>query len=289
MSWLALLVAASAVNLLVAEIFDWCPWLAERLIRRAVRKLPTDVRERYLDEWLAELEAVPGRGVSSLVFAVLVLAGASKVCHEVAGSPRSSVAGLAFKRTIDAAIALASLFFVAPVILCVVLAVRVSSPGPIMFRSMRRGIGQKRFACLTFRTMHSNAGAPQCDLDGVNEASGALFRIRGDPWLTPIGRLLRRFSMDGLPQLVNVLRGEMSLVGPRPLRGRDHDLLEERHHKRYVVKPGITGLAQLHEFRGPLSVAECAELDLYYVDHRSLWLDLKILALTLLTSLRKRD
>src|SRR5207302_6195766 len=125
------------------------------------------------------------------------------------------------------------------------LAVRVSSRGPIVFRSTRRGIGQRPFECLKFRTMHTNAEELQAELEALNEASGALFKIRRDPRLTRVGGFLRRFSLDELPQLVNVLRGDMSMVGPRPLPLRDYNRLDEWHRKRYLVLPGITGLWQV--------------------------------------------
>jgi lipopolysaccharide/colanic/teichoic acid biosynthesis glycosyltransferase len=146
---------------------------------------------------------------------------------------------------------------------------------------------QRPFACLMFRTMHTEAEARQADLEDLNEADGALFKIRDDPRLTAVGRLLQRSSLDGLPQLVNVLRGEMSLVGPRPLPERDYAMLDDWQRKRYLVKPGVIGLTQLHELREPISAAECAELDIYYVDHRSPWLDLKILARTLLAMFQR--
>src|SRR6202035_2106262 len=109
------------------------------------------------------------------------------------------------------------LVVLSPLLLLITLAVRLSSRGPILFHSIRRGIGQRPFPCLKFRTMHTDAEERQADLEEMNEASGALFKIRDDPRLTRVGRMLRRFSLDELPQLVNVLRGEMSLVGPRPL------------------------------------------------------------------------
>jgi lipopolysaccharide/colanic/teichoic acid biosynthesis glycosyltransferase len=168
-----------------------------------------------------------------------------------------------------------------------VIAVRVSSRGPILFRSMRRGIGQRPFACLKFRTMHTDAEEQQDDLEEFNEASGALFKIREDPRLTPVGRLLRRFSLDELPQLVNVLRGEMSLVGPRPLPQRDYDMLEDWHRKRYLVLPGITGLWQVSG-RSELDFDDLVHLDFIYLEHWSLALDLTILLKTIPAVLSQR-
>src|SRR5271163_4827563 len=133
------------------------------------------------------------------------------------GPPVFEGIDFALKRTFDIVGATLLLVLLSPLLLAITLAVRLSSRGPVLFHSMRRGIGQRPFACLKFRTMHTDAEESQADLEALNEASGALFKIREDPRLTPIGHLLRRFSLDELPQLVNVLRGEMSLVGPRPL------------------------------------------------------------------------
>src|SRR5258708_9763608 len=110
---------------------------------------------------------------------------------------------------------------------------------------MRAGKAGKPFYCFKFRTMAEHGDQIQADLEPMNEQTGALFKIREDPRLTPVGRLLRRFSLDELPQLANVVRGEMSLVGPRPLTMRDYELLEDWHKKRYLVLPRITGLWQV--------------------------------------------
>jgi exopolysaccharide biosynthesis polyprenyl glycosylphosphotransferase len=184
------------------------------------------------------------------------------------------------KRAFDLVGATLLLLLLSPLLLAIVLAVRLSSRGPIVFRSMRRGIGQRSFACLKFRTMHTDAEHRQLDLEELNEASGALFKIRDDPRLTPVGRLLRRFSLDELPQLVNVLRGEMSLVGPRPLPERDYEMLEDWHRKRYLVLPGITGLWQVSG-RSELDFDDLVHLDFIYLERWSLALDLTILLKTI--------
>ena len=137
-----------------------------------------------------------------------------------------------------------------------------------------------RFKCLKFRTMYCDADEHQGALEELNEASGALFKIRDDPRLTPVGRLLRRFSLDELPQLVNVLRGEMSLVGPRPLPERDFEMLADWHRKRYLVLPGITGLWQVSG-RSELDFDDLVHLDFIYLERWSLALDLAILLKTI--------
>jgi exopolysaccharide biosynthesis polyprenyl glycosylphosphotransferase len=186
----------------------------------------------------------------------------------------------ALKRAFDIVGSILLLLLLSPLLLGIVVAVRLSSRGPVVFRSMRRGIGQRPFACLKFRTMYTDAERLQSGLEEFNEATGALFKIRDDPRLTPIGRVLRRFSLDELPQLVNVLRGEMSLVGPRPLPERDYEMLEEWHRKRYLVLPGLTGLWQVSG-RAELDFDDLVRLDFIYLEHWSLALDLTILLKTL--------
>jgi exopolysaccharide biosynthesis polyprenyl glycosylphosphotransferase len=193
----------------------------------------------------------------------------------------------ALKRTFDLVGATVLLVLLSPLLLAIVLAVRLSSRGPIVFRSTRRGIGQRPFACLKFRTMHTDAEQRQADLEELNEASGALFKIREDPRLTRVGRALRRFSLDELPQLFNVIRGEMSLVGPRPLPERDYEMLEDWHRKRYLVLPGITGLWQVSG-RSELDFDDLVHLDFIYLERWSLALDLTILLKTIPAVLSQR-
>jgi exopolysaccharide biosynthesis polyprenyl glycosylphosphotransferase len=203
------------------------------------------------------------------------------------GPPVFEGVDFALKRAFDLVGATILLFLLSPVLLAIVIAVWLSSRGPILFRSTRRGIGQRPFPCLKFRTMHTDAEEAQAELEELNEATGALFKIREDPRLTRVGRVLRRFSLDELPQLVNVLRGEMSLVGPRPLPQRDYDMLEEWHRKRYLVLPGITGLWQVSG-RSELDFDDLVHLDFIYLEHWSLALDLTILLKTLPAVISRR-
>jgi exopolysaccharide biosynthesis polyprenyl glycosylphosphotransferase len=203
------------------------------------------------------------------------------------GPPVFEGVDYALKRTFDVVGATLLLVVLSPLLLAITLAVRVSSRGPIIFRSTRRGIGQRPFKCLKFRTMHSSAEEQQAELDSLNEASGALFKIRRDPRLTRVGRVLRRFSLDELPQLINVLRGEMSLVGPRPLPQRDYEKLEDWHRKRYLVLPGVTGLWQVSG-RSELDFDDLVHLDFIYLEHWSLALDLSILLKTIPAVLSRR-
>jgi exopolysaccharide biosynthesis polyprenyl glycosylphosphotransferase len=183
------------------------------------------------------------------------------------------------KRTFDLVGSSLLIIVLSPVLAAAALAVRLSSRGPIVYRSMRPGIGGVPFACLKFRTMYRDADQRQADLESLNEASGALFKMRDDPRMTPVGRFLRRYSIDELPQLFNVARGQMSLVGPRPLPERDFHRLHEWHKKRYLVTPGITGLWQVSG-RSELDFDDLVRLDFLYLERWSVFLDLSILVKT---------
>ena len=193
----------------------------------------------------------------------------------------------ALKRTFDLVLATASLILLSPALLVIAVAVKLSSSGPVIYRSVRPGMGGKPFYCFKFRTMREHAEQIQADLEPLNEQTGALFKIRHDPRLTRVGRLLRRFSLDELPQLVNVIRGEMSLVGPRPLPMRDFNRLEEWHKKRYLVLPGITGLWQVSG-RADLDFDDLVRLDFLYLERWSMMLDLSILLKTIPAVLTRR-
>jgi exopolysaccharide biosynthesis polyprenyl glycosylphosphotransferase len=193
----------------------------------------------------------------------------------------------AVKRSFDFVVSLLLLMILSPLLLLISVAVAVSSRGPVLYRSMRPGIGGESFACLKFRTMRSGADQMQADLESINEATGALFKIRHDPRLTRVGRLLRRYSLDELPQLLNVLAGQMSLVGPRPLPQRDFDQLQEWHKKRYRVLPGITGLWQVSG-RSELDFDDLVRLDFLYLERWSVGLDLAIMLKTVPAVISRR-
>jgi exopolysaccharide biosynthesis polyprenyl glycosylphosphotransferase len=193
----------------------------------------------------------------------------------------------AAKRTFDLSLATVGLLLAAPALVAISVAVKLSSRGPVIYRSVRPGMGGKPFRCFKFRTMREHADQIQDDLEPLNELSGALFKIRDDPRLTGAGRLLRRFSLDELPQLVNVIRGEMSLVGPRPLPMRDFERLEDWHKKRYLVLPGITGLWQVSG-RAELDFDDLVRLDFLYLERWSILLDLSILLKTIPAVITRR-
>jgi exopolysaccharide biosynthesis polyprenyl glycosylphosphotransferase len=193
----------------------------------------------------------------------------------------------AAKRTFDLVLSTVALVLLSPVLLVIGLAVKLTSPGPVIYRSIRPGMAGRPFRCFKFRTMREHADLIQTDLEPLNESTGALFKIRNDPRMTGVGRILRRFSLDELPQLVNVVRGEMSLVGPRPLPMRDFERLEDWHKKRYLVLPGITGLWQVSG-RSELDFDDLVRLDFLYLERWSMLLDLSILLKTIPAVLMRR-
>jgi exopolysaccharide biosynthesis polyprenyl glycosylphosphotransferase len=188
---------------------------------------------------------------------------------------------LVVKRGIDILGSTALLLLLAPLLAVIAAAVKVGSPGPVLFEQERFGYRKRRFRMLKFRTMVDGADRLQAQLESRNEAQGPVFKIRADPRITPLGRFLRRTSLDELPQLWNVLRGEMSLVGPRPLPVRDVTRFSEAWlMRRFSVTPGITGLWQVSG-RSNLGFDEWVALDLEYIDNWSLALDFRILLKTI--------
>lgn len=188
---------------------------------------------------------------------------------------------LTLKRAVDVAGAAVLLVLLAPVMLAVAVAVKLTSPGPALFTQDRYGYMKRLFRMYKFRTMVPNAEQLHAALEGLNEASGPVFKIRNDPRVTPIGRFLRRTSLDELPQLWHVLTGEMSLVGPRPMATRDVRLFPEAWlMRRFSMRPGLTCLWQISG-RSNVGFDRWIALDLEYIDSWSFWLDLKILCRTL--------
>ena len=193
----------------------------------------------------------------------------------------------AIKRIFDLLGATLLLIVLSPLLLLVSLLIKTTSRGPVLYRSVRPGIGGNPFDCVKFRTMVEGADDLQDELEPSNEVGGAIFKMRTDPRVTPVGRFLRRWSLDELPQLLNVLRGEMSLVGPRPLPQRDYARLEDWHRKRYLVLPGMTGLWQVSG-RSELDFDELVRLDFLYLEHWSVFLDLSILLKTVPAVIRAK-
>jgi exopolysaccharide biosynthesis polyprenyl glycosylphosphotransferase len=191
------------------------------------------------------------------------------------------------KRALDVLLAGGALMLFAPLWALIALAIKLDSPGPVLFRQERVGRGETRFQVLKFRSMREDADQIVHQLLGQNEATGPLFKIKNDPRLTRVGRVLRRWSLDEWPQLVNVLRGEMSLVGPRPPLPREVEQYEAWHRRRLEAAPGLTGLWQVSG-RSELGFDEMVMLDLYYIENWSLGLDVRILLRTIPAVFRGR-
>ncbi|MBN1345060.1 MAG: sugar transferase [Phycisphaerae bacterium] len=197
---------------------------------------------------------------------------------------RAGLWDLAFrlpKRVIDVTLSIVILTLSSPILLLAALAIKLTSPGPILFRQARAGRGGRPFKIYKLRTMRDRAADEKELYRELNELSGApVFKIRRDPRITPVGRLLRRSSIDELPQLMNVLRGEMSIVGPRPLPLDEMRSASWGEHLRLSVKPGLTCLWQIAG-RTEIPYREWMQLDGYYVQNRSLSLDFKIMMKTI--------
>ncbi len=184
------------------------------------------------------------------------------------------------KKGLDLLVSFLGLVLLTPLMGFIALLIRLTSRGPVFFRQLRVGRGEKVFYMLKFRTMVLEAEVMVDDLRGGNEAQGPIFKIRDDPRITGTGSILRRFSLDELPQLINVFKGEMSLVGPRPPLPREVENYENWQKERLNTKPGMTGLWQVSG-RSNLSFEEMLRLDIYYIENWSLWLDLKIMLKTI--------
>jgi exopolysaccharide biosynthesis polyprenyl glycosylphosphotransferase len=193
--------------------------------------------------------------------------------------------GLAVKRFLDVILAAGALLLAAPLFILVAILIKYDSPGPVFYAGDRVGRKGRRFRCYKFRTMVVDANLRKDDLRGANERQGPFFKLENDPRVTRLGRWLRRTSLDELPQLINVIRGEMSLVGPRPHPVDDYELYSIEHLRRLDVSPGLTGLWQVTARSDPSFETNMA-LDLEYIESWSLGLDFKILIKTIPAVLR---
>jgi exopolysaccharide biosynthesis polyprenyl glycosylphosphotransferase len=247
----------SAVDLDDAELFRLVDLAHERRVKVQVAPTTTELLTQ-------RAEYVPGQGVPLFELRPPVFAGWDWMV----------------KRAFDVVVSSLLVLLGTPIWLLLAAAVKLDSPGPVFYRDRRVGLGEQEFGMFKFRSMYSDAGERQAALEAVNEASGPLFKIKDDPRVTRVGRILRRYSIDELPQVLNVLLGDMSLVGPRPLPLRDYVQLEEWHRKRYLVLPGMTGLWQVSG-RIELTFDDLVRLDFYYLENWSIWLDISILAKTL--------
>jgi exopolysaccharide biosynthesis polyprenyl glycosylphosphotransferase len=218
--------------------------------------------------------------------------------HEMEGMPlltmpRPSLgsSSLRLKRALDLIVGTVALLFLSPVFAACALAIKLDSPGPVLFRQRRIGRRNRPFEVFKFRSMHVDADDRKDEVAGLNFHGGAnetgMFKIREDPRVTRVGRILRRYSLDELPQLLNIVRGDMSLVGPRPLIETEDRQIEGRFRRRLDLTPGLTGLWQAHG-RSDIPFEEMVNLDYVYVTNWSLWGDVKLLLRTFAVVVRGR-
>ncbi len=189
------------------------------------------------------------------------------------------------QRAFDVVFCTLALLVLWPVFAVIALLIRLDSPGPVLFKQSRVGKDGKEFWFYKFRSMVSDAEAKRHLLEMQNERSGPVFKMKNDPRITRVGRVLRKFSLDELPQLINVLKGDMSLVGPRPALPKETDKYTARQRQRLICLPGVTGLWQVSG-RASLSFERSIELDLYYIEQQSIALYFRILLLTIPAVLR---
>ena len=195
-------------------------------------------------------------------------------------APETSWQGI-LKQMMDFAGALVGVILVSPVMIGVAVVIKLTSRGPVFFKQMRSGLNGAPFMIYKFRTMVTNAEQLKHELAAMNEMTGPVFKITGDPRVTPIGKWLRKLSLDELPQLFNILRGEMSVVGPRPLPVDETKRINDAAHRRRLsVKPGLTCLWQVSGRNQISNFSEWVRLDLEYIDNWSIWLDIKIILRT---------
>jgi exopolysaccharide biosynthesis polyprenyl glycosylphosphotransferase len=209
---------------------------------------------------------------------VVVVEGDSLLTHNAV---RLEGWPVVIKRLVDILVSAAMSLLLLPVFLLTALLIKLTSPGPVFFVQKRLGLNKRHFGIYKFRTMVVDAEKRMKEIEHLNEVTGPVFKIKNDPRITPVGRFLRKTSIDELPQLFNVLKGNMSLVGPRPLPLRDYEgFSEDWQRRRFSVRPGVTCLWQIGG-RSSISFEQWMELDLQYIDKWSLLLDLKILLKTI--------
>jgi exopolysaccharide biosynthesis polyprenyl glycosylphosphotransferase len=246
--------------------------IAEFFPTESVIRLVQDARELDLD-----VRAISGYYGELTTNAPVEYLGIFPVAPVHRREPR--VIGLFCKRIVDMALSLVALLLAAPLMLVVAIAIKLESHGSIFYISDRIGKRGRVFPCFKFRTMVDNADQMKKDLSALNERDGVLFKVSNDPRITRLGRVLRKYSLDELPQFLNVLRGEMSIVGPRPPIASEVEKYELEHFRRLEVLPGLTGLWQVQARHDP-SFARYIALDTAYVENWSFWLDLRILIQT---------
>lgn len=194
---------------------------------------------------------------------------------------------LVLQRLVDVAVSATALLLLSPILIATAIAIKLDSKGPVFFKQERVGLNRRRFRMIKFRSMVVNAEELRAKLEKQNEVKGAMFKMSRDPRVTTVGRFIRKYSIDELPQLINVLRGEMSLVGPRPALPQEVSQYSWNQRRRLSIKPGLTGLSQVSG-RSNLSFRETVDLDLHYIDQWSILLVFRILIMTIPAVLKGR-
>lgn len=275
----------------IGKLDEFAQILAEQIVNEVMIALPVKSFYAEIDEIinLAEEQGIVVRLHSELFSPKLARARAEQLDDvpvlTLSTTPPPDWRAVC-KRALDFTGAALLLLLLAPVLLFIALLIRLTSRGPALFVQDRLGLNKQRFPMFKFRTMVSNAEALQKELEQFNETGGPAFKMRHDPRITPLGNFLRKTSLDELPQLLNVLRGDLSLVGPRPLPVRDYERFDAYwFNRRFSVKPGITCIWQVSG-RSNTSFDSWIKQDLEYIDNWSLWLDLKLLFMTIPAVLR---
>lgn len=266
------------------------PMLADRIIDEVVVTLP--LRSRYNDiERILQIASAAGISVKlhsesfrvdGLATEISRVGSVPMVTHY---SGPSSYSGLLVKRAIDVVLSGAGLLLLSPLFLVLAVAVRLDSPGPVFFRQLRMGLHGRQFHMVKFRSMVRDAPQLREQMAAQNERDGVAFKVRNDMRITPVGRFLRKYHLDELPQLWNVLLGEMSIVGPRPLPISEAQGTEWWQRRRHSMPPGLTCLWQLAD-DPKMPFMEWMELDMKYIDNWSVWLDIKLMFRTVGTVMR---
>jgi exopolysaccharide biosynthesis polyprenyl glycosylphosphotransferase len=277
---------------LVGRVDDLDSILTRRVVDEVIIALP--MKSKY-DEIQTTITACERAGVQSAysmdLFTTEVTKRLSLEEHDASAVVLHMVHndhGIILKRIFDVAGATFGLILLSPLLILAAIAVKLTSRGQVIFRQERYGLNKRTFVMYKFRSMVADAELQQSQLEHLNESIGPVFKIRKDPRVTAVGRFLRKTSIDELPQLVNVLRGDMSLVGPRPLPMRDVNRFSEASlMRRFSVRPGLTGLWQVSG-RSNTTFASWMRLDLEYIDQWTIFLDVKILARTF-PAVLKRD
>jgi lipopolysaccharide/colanic/teichoic acid biosynthesis glycosyltransferase len=275
------LLIAIAGGLLVHEIRAWAPDAARRVVAMAVRLLPRSQRDRYREEWLEQIESLisSDRSISGLLLVLKWALGTLPASSRMALGERRGQ--FAVKRLMDIAGSLMMLITLTPLMLAIGIVIRLTSPGPIIYAQRRIGKGGHPFTMYKFRSMDREAH----DLRYLHAhrnrpTTGPVFKVPDDPRVTRVGRVIRRLSLDELPQLLNVLRGDMSLVGPRPALPEEYALCDDFVRQRTQVKPGLTCTWQISG-RSDVDFLRWVDMDLQYIQEWSLRVDLSLLLRTI--------